>query len=40
MGINSGNIPNPAINIDTNINTAFTADKLNAAKSYVDIADC
>ena len=30
-------IPSPAINIDTSVNTAFTADKLNVAKSYVDL---
>ena len=33
-------IPSPAINIDTSVNAAFTADKLNGAKSYVDITDC
>ena len=26
-----------AIDIDTSVNTAFTADKLNIAKSYVDM---
>ena len=31
---------NSAINIDTSLNVAFTADKLRAAKSYVDITDC
>ena len=30
-------MPSLAINIDTSVNAAFTADKLNAAKSYVDI---
>ena len=33
-------IPGPAINIDTSVNPSFTADKLNAAKSSVDITDC
>jgi hypothetical protein len=32
--------PSPAINIDTSVHMAFTADKLNVAKSYVDITDC
>jgi hypothetical protein len=32
--------PRPAVNIDTSVNAAFMADKLNAAKSYVDITDC
>ena len=29
-----------AINIDTSVNAASTADKLKAAKSYFDITDC
>ena len=33
-------IPCPAINIDASVNEAFTADKLNSAKSYFDITDC
>ena len=33
-------IPSPNINIDTSINAAFKADKLNAANSYLDITDC
>ena len=33
-------IPSPAIDIDTNVNADFTADKLNTAKSYFDITDC
>ena len=33
-------ISSPAINIHTSVNMAFTADKLNTAKSYVDITDC
>jgi hypothetical protein len=33
-------LPSPAINIDTSVNAAFMADKLNTAKSYVDITDC
>ena len=33
-------IPSPDINIDTNVNAAFTVDELNAVKSYVDITDC
>ena len=33
-------ISSPAINIDTSVNMAFTGNKLNAAKSYVDIIDC
>ena len=40
MIINLCNIPRPAINIDASVNAAFTADKLNAVKSYVDIMDC
>ena len=36
----NGYIPSPAKNIDTSVNEAFTADKLNATKSYVDITDC
>ena len=32
-------IPSPAINIDTSVNVAFMAEKLNTAKSYVDITD-
>jgi len=34
------NIPSPGINIDTSVNAAFTGNRLNAAKSYVDITDC
>ena len=30
-------IPSPGINIDTSVNVALMADKLNAAKSYVDM---
>ena len=30
-------LPSPAINIDASVNAAFTIDKLNAAKSYVDM---
>jgi hypothetical protein len=30
-------LPNPSINIDASVNVAFTADKVNALKSYVDI---
>ena len=38
---NKGNrISSPSINTDTSVNAAFTADKLNAAKSYFDITDC
>jgi hypothetical protein len=33
-------IPSLAINIDTSVNVAFTADKLNTVKSYVNITDC
>ena len=33
-------IPSPAINIDTSVNTDFTADKVIAAKCYFDIPDC
>ena len=33
-------IPSPAINIDTSVNAAFMANKLNTAKSYFDINDC
>ena len=33
-------IPSPGINIDTSENAAFTAEKLNAAKSYASITDC
>ena len=33
-------IPSPGINIDSSVNAAFTADKLNAAKSCVGITDC
>ena len=33
-------LPSHGINIDTNVNATFMADKLNAAKSYVDITDC
>ena len=33
-------IPSASINITASVNAAFTADKLNAAKSYVDITDC
>ena len=33
-------IPSPAINIDISVNVAFTTNKLNAAKSYIDITDC
>ena len=33
-------IPSPTVNIDTSVNMAFTADKLNATKSYIDITDC
>ena len=33
-------IPSSAINIDMSVNTAFTADKMNAVKNYVDITDC
>ena len=32
-------IPSAAINIDTSVNAAFTADKLNAANSYFNITD-
>ena len=32
-------MPSPAINIDTCVNAAFTADDLNAAKRYVDITE-
>ena len=32
-------VPSSAINIDTSVNAAFTADKRNAVKSYVDITD-
>ena len=37
---NSPRIPSPAINIDSSVNAAFVGNKLNAAKSYVDIPDC
>ena len=44
MGMCVGKIekpmPSPAINIDTSINAAYTADKMNTAKSYIDITDC
>jgi hypothetical protein len=33
-------IPNFGVNIDTSVNVAFTADKMNAAKTYADITDC
>ena len=33
-------IPSPGINNDTSVNADFTADKIKAAKSYFDIADC
>ena len=34
------NIPSAGINTDTSANAAFTGDKLNAAKSYIDSTDC
>ena len=33
-------VPSPAINIDTSVNEAFTADKMNAVKSFADVIDC
>ena len=33
-------IPRTSINIDTSVNAAFIADKMNAAKIYLDITDC
>ena len=33
-------ISTPAINIDTSVNAAFTADRLNTAKSNDAITDC
>ena len=33
-------IPTTNINIDKSVNVDFMADKLNSAKSYVDITDC
>ena len=33
-------IPSLGINIDTSVKAAFMTDKLKAAKSYFDIADC
>ena len=33
-------ITSHTVNIDTSVNAASTADKLNAAKSYFDITHC
>jgi hypothetical protein len=30
-------VPSPAINIDSSVNPAFMTDKLNEAKTYVDM---
>ena len=37
---NFQHLPSAGMNTDTCVNATFTADKLNAAKSYVQIADC